>query len=127
MKSPADVAPDILNHWSSAPEALNVKPQPCLPSEDSVANAFTKDDEPDAKAVHDDTLKELEAREQQRRASLARRGSANGRTRLNEYDVAIIRSMYNIWGLSVAQLAVRFSLPRETVRDIVKRRTWTHI
>ena len=97
MAFPADPAPDIINHQPAA----------------DVDKALI--------------LKELEAREQQRRAGLARRGSTNGRTRLHEWDVALIRSMYGVWGLSVSQLAVRWSLPRETVRDVVKRRTWTHI
>lgn len=98
--------PDILNHWT---------------------NGSIETDGPDPAVARDAILKELEAREKQRRAGLARRGSTNGRTRLHEWDVALIRSMHSIWGLSVAQLAVRWSLPRETVRDVVKRRTWTHI
>jgi hypothetical protein len=97
MAFPADPAPDIINH------------QPAVEADKALI------------------LKELEAREQQRRAGLARRGSTNGRTRLHEWDVALIRSMHSVWGLSVSQLAVRWSLPRETVRDVVKRRTWTHI
>ena len=57
----------------------------------------------------------------------ARNGSTNGRTKLNDETVCVIRSMHKIWGLSVVQIAERWSMPKETVRDIIKRRTWRHI
>lgn len=56
-----------------------------------------------------------------------RHGSTNGRSKLDEVDVCFIRSMYKVWGLSVRQISERRGVPRETVRDILKRRTWTHV
>jgi DNA-directed RNA polymerase specialized sigma24 family protein len=38
-----------------------------------------------------------------------------------------MRSMHKIWGLSISEIARRRGLPRETVRDIIRRRTWTHV
>jgi hypothetical protein len=61
------------------------------------------------------------------RSPFARHGSSNGRTKLDEVDVCFMRSMYKIWGLSVSQISERRGVPRETVRDIVRRRTWTHV
>lgn len=61
------------------------------------------------------------------RSPFARYGSSNGRTKLDEVDVCLMRSMYKIWGLSVSQISERRGVPRETVRDIIRRRTWTHI
>lgn len=72
-------------------------------------------------------MKNLQAREQKKRTAYARRGVSNGRSKLDEIQVCMIRSMYNVWGLSIGEVARRWSLPRETVRDIIKRRTWTHV
>lgn len=59
--------------------------------------------------------------------SFARRGEVNGSSRLDVWDVAVIRSMSRVWGLSAAEIARRRNMPRTTVRDILARRTWTHI
>lgn len=115
--------PDILNHWSLQPGAR--PPVLCLTAEP--ADGFTAADAPDQVAFRDAVMAELQLRDEQKRARLARTGSANGRTKLDEMQVCLIRSMHKVWGLSVAQLAVRWNMPRETVRDIVKRRTWTHV
>ncbi len=118
-----ETVPDILNHWSLHPGAL--PPQPCLASA-PVVNGFTDADQmPDA--TKEAFLLDLKAREDARRAGLSRKGSTNGRSKLDETQVCVIRSMHKVWGLSVAQLAKRWDMPRETVRDIIKRRTWTHV
>lgn len=57
----------------------------------------------------------------------ARTGSGNGRTNLDEIDVCFMRSMYRVWGLSMAEIARRRKVPNTTVRDIIRRRTWTHV
>lgn len=58
---------------------------------------------------------------------LARTGSRNGRSTLDEVDVCFIRSMHRVWGLSIAQIARRRKVPSTTVRDIIRRKTWTHV
>jgi hypothetical protein len=97
---PADIAPDILNHWSSWPGALDKPLEPCLPN--------IKTPRP-------------------KKATLARTGSQNGRTTLDEIDVCFMRSMHKIWGLSIAEISRRRKVPSTTVRDIIRRRTWTHV
>lgn len=62
-----------------------------------------------------------------RLSPFARTGSSNGRTTLDEIDVCFMRSMHKVWGTPVAEIARRRKVPRTTVRDIIKRRTWTHI
>lgn len=57
----------------------------------------------------------------------ARVGATNGATKLDEWDVCFMRSMHRVWGLSIAEIARRRHLPSTTVRDIVRRRTWTHV
>jgi hypothetical protein len=46
---------------------------------------------------------------------------------LDEGHVWVIRSMSRIWGLSNAEIGRRFGLSRETVRDIVLRKTWKNV
>jgi hypothetical protein len=62
-----------------------------------------------------------------RKSPNARIGAQNGATQLDEWDVCFIRSMSRVWGLSIAEIARRRNMPRTTVRDIVRRRTWTHV
>lgn len=57
----------------------------------------------------------------------ARVGGRNGSTRLDEWDVCFMRSMNRVWGLSIAEIARRRNMPRTTVRDLINRRTWTHV
>lgn len=47
--------------------------------------------------------------------------------KLDEGHVWVIRSMSKILGLSNAEIGRRFGLSRETVRDIVIRKTWKHL
>jgi hypothetical protein len=119
--------PDILNHWSLQPGAR--PPILCLSSKAAqhITNGFTDADAADAGLMKEVILHDLKVREEKRRAALARTGSTNGRSKLDETQVCVIRSMHKVWGLSVAQLARRWDMPRETVRDIIKRRTWTHV
>jgi hypothetical protein len=62
-----------------------------------------------------------------RTSPFARVGAHNGSTKLDEWDVCFMRSMHKIWGLSIAEIDRRRELPSTTVRDIVRRRTWTHV
>ena len=61
------------------------------------------------------------------RSPFARPGSGNGRTNLDEIEVCFMRSMHKIWGLSIAEISRRRKLPNTTVRDIIRRKTWTHV
>lgn len=47
--------------------------------------------------------------------------------RLAVEDVIVIRSLHKIMKLSMTEIGRRFGVPRETVRDIVNRKTWKHI
>jgi len=131
LEFPVDIGPDILNHWTTGLTGNQIQEEirrtECWPSTAVTADTFDPVSEEDSKAIRDAVLKDLELREQKKRSSQARRGSVNGRTKLDEWDVCLIRSMNRIWGLSVRQISERRGLPRETVRDIVKRRTWTHV
>jgi hypothetical protein len=62
-----------------------------------------------------------------KKKTLARTGSQNGRTNLDEIDVCFMRSMHKIWGLSIAEISRRRKVPNTTVRDIIRRKTWTHV
>ena len=53
-------------------------------------------------------------------------GEAAGMAKLTEEKVRRIRSLHQ-QGYSYSQIARAISISRITVRDIVKRRTWTHI
>lgn len=57
----------------------------------------------------------------------ARLGARNGSTQLDEWEVCVMRSMHRVWGLSINEIARRREMPRTTVRDIIRRRTWTHV
>lgn len=35
--------------------------------------------------------------------------------------------MNQIWGLSIREISRRRNVPRTTVRDIIHRKTWTHV
>lgn len=120
---------DVLNHWSNWTNHPTTR---CLSTEEfrHIANGFAEADSPDPAVAREAILEDLQpvAPEEPRpQSALARYGSSNGRTKLNEWQVCLIRSMHTIWGMNVAQLAQRWQLPRETVRDIVKRRTWKHV
>ena len=44
--------------------------------------------------------------------------------RMTIEKVAVIRSLSSIWKLSNAEIGRRFGVPRETIRDIVNRKSW---
>ena len=41
--------------------------------------------------------------------------------------ILVIRAMSTELGMSNAAIGRRFGMPRETIRDIVRRKTWTDI
>ncbi len=59
--------------------------------------------------------------------SVTRLGERNGSSRLVKEDVYVMRSLHKEWGLTNAEIGRRFGVPRETVRDVVRRRSWTHV
>lgn len=59
--------------------------------------------------------------------SNGRIGERNGSARLAVTDVIVIRSLHKVMKLSMTEIGRRFGVPRETVRDIVNRKTWKHI
>ena len=59
--------------------------------------------------------------------SVARLGESNGSARLANEDVFVIRSMHRVLGLTMTEIGRRFRVPRETVRDIVNRKSWKHL
>lgn len=54
-------------------------------------------------------------------------GSANGRAKLTEADVRLIRDLYKFDGITYREIADKFEVHFETIRKIVKGRAWTHI
>lgn len=46
---------------------------------------------------------------------------------LNEDLVGTLRSLHKVFGRTPTQLSDEFKIPRTTVRDILNRRTWTHL
>jgi hypothetical protein len=55
-----------------------------------------------------------------------RRGSASGRSKLDEADVRIIRDLYGS-GALLRDLAMRFGVSSNTIADACKRHTWRHV
>lgn len=55
------------------------------------------------------------------------RGETNGSAKLYKEDVYVMRSLHSILGLGAAEIARRFQVPRTTVRDILNRKTWSHL
>lgn len=54
-------------------------------------------------------------------------GSANGRSKLDEGDVRLIRVLYKSGGITYREIAEKFDVHFETIRKVVKGRAWTHI
>lgn len=54
-------------------------------------------------------------------------GEGRGSFKLAREDVYVMRSLHKEWGLTNAEIGRRFGVPRETVRDVVRRRSWTHV
>lgn len=59
--------------------------------------------------------------------SKARFGEANSQARLNEKNVSAIREMHEKKKATQKELAAMFNTTRQTINDIVRRRTWTHL
>ncbi len=59
--------------------------------------------------------------------TLTRDNGLMQRNHLDEGHVYAIRSMAAVWGMSNADIGRWFALPRETVRDIVNRKTWNNL
>ncbi len=55
------------------------------------------------------------------------RGETNGMSKLTVAKVIEIRSIHAAGGITLKELGARFGVPFNTVGDIVKRRTWTHV
>jgi hypothetical protein len=55
------------------------------------------------------------------------KGSESFNVKLNEQQVLEIREMYKGKGMSYRQLAKKYKVSFATIRDIITRKTWTHI
>lgn len=55
------------------------------------------------------------------------RGERGGKAKLTNTDVQAIRSEYDSGGISHAALARRFGVCETSIRNIINRKTWTHI
>lgn len=60
------------------------------------------------------------------RKSNARRGSKNGRAKLNEQDITVIRRMYKD-GMNIMQIAKEFKCGWTTISHVVKGETWVNV
>ena len=54
-------------------------------------------------------------------------GETNGSARLVKEDVYVIRALHRVMGFTMTEIGRRYGLPRETIRDIVNRKTWKHL
>lgn len=54
-------------------------------------------------------------------------GEANGRAKLTETEIAEIRRIYAVGGISQRELGTRFDVDHGTVGRIIRREIWTHI
>ena len=59
--------------------------------------------------------------------SLAARGSRNGWAKLSEEDVVKIRAKYGTGNFSQKEIAVQFDIPQQSISQIVRRVSWTHV
>ena len=59
------------------------------------------------------------------RKSACRKGSKNGRAKLNEQDAEIIRKMYKD-GMTIMEIAKRFERGWTTISHVIKGETWTN-
>jgi hypothetical protein len=55
------------------------------------------------------------------------RGERHGRAKLADSDVLRVRDLYARGDRSYGSLAAEFEVSSGTIRDIVKRRRWTHL
>ena len=60
-------------------------------------------------------------------ASLASRGSANGRAKLTNEDVLEIRRLYETGSYTQPDLGKMFNTPTVTINHVIRRYTWKHI
>jgi hypothetical protein len=56
-----------------------------------------------------------------------RRGERNGRSKLSEDDVRVIRRTYADGGTSFNQIARKYGLAKQSIMAIVKKRNWSHV
>ncbi len=54
-------------------------------------------------------------------------GEANSSARLTEKKVLAIRTLHGVAGMSITELSQRLDIPRTTIRDVINRKTWTHL
>jgi hypothetical protein len=54
-------------------------------------------------------------------------GEQHGRSKLTEALVLQMRSDHADKGVAIKQLARTYNIPRPTVKDAIKRKTWKHI
>lgn len=125
---PADQPPDILNHWTvglTDKQILEALERSGHFFHREPSDPFASPTSAETKQMQDKVKREVNRAV--KRECFARHGSQNGRSVLDEIDVCFIRSMHKVWGLSIAEIARRRKLPSTTVRDIIRRKTWTHI
>ena len=60
-------------------------------------------------------------------STAGRLGETNGSARLIKEDVFVIRSVHKFMGLTMTEIGRRYGVPRETIRDVVNRKTWRHL
>lgn len=53
-------------------------------------------------------------------------GESNGRAKLTDEDVPVLRAQRE-HGATIQQLAARFGIGDNTVRGVLRRRTWKHV
>jgi hypothetical protein len=54
-------------------------------------------------------------------------GEAYYKTNFTEADIIKIRSEYNYYKITYAQLGKRYNVDPTTIRDIIKHKTWKHV
>jgi hypothetical protein len=56
-----------------------------------------------------------------------RTGQANNKAKLTEDDVKLIRTLFDAGGHSLSALGRRFGVFKQTIRQVVLRKTWKHV
>ncbi len=73
--------------------------------------------------THQDNMDDRDAKGR----NVTHSGEENGNSKCTEEEVLEIRWLYANTSLGYGRLALRFNKSRALIRDIVKRRIWTHI
>ena len=60
-------------------------------------------------------------------AQIIHKGEKNGKAKLKEYQVLEIREKYKLGTFYHRELAEMYNVSRETIGDIVNRKSWKHI